>query len=113
MVERAYFTAEEISSCTSKEQLTALLSQAANMEVLYRTFKEYGLNASGLGFCTNEKLAGYLAGELLILRKKKLLRRKVSLIDRISGALRRKSEEMVLSFSGATLAGMMVFMLVL
>ena len=111
MVERTYFTAEEISVCTSKEQLTALLSQAASKEVLYRTFKEYGLNSSGLEFCTKEKLASYLAGELLILRKKKPLHRKSGLIDRISGALRRKSEEIALSFSGATLAGMMVFML--
>ena len=111
MVERTYFTAEEISACTSKEQLTGLLSQAPSREVLIRTFREYGLHVAGLEFCTQEKLAGYLAGELLMLREKKPLRRKSGLIDRISGALRRKSEELVLSFSGATLAGMMVFML--
>ena len=111
MVERTYFTAEEISACTSKEQLTALLSQAANREVLYRTFKEYGLNTLGLEFCTKEKLADYLAGELLILWKKKPQCREIGLIDRMSRALRHKSEEMVLSFSGATLAGMMMFML--
>ena len=111
MVERTYFTAEEISACTSKEQLTALLSQAASREVLYRTFKEYGLNSSGLELCNKERLAVYLAGELLILRKKKPLSRRIGLINRISGALRRKSEDIALSFSGATLAGMMVFML--
>ena len=111
MVERTYFTAEEISACTSKEQLTGLLSQAPSREVLTRTFRAFRLHFAGLEFCTKEKLAGYLAGELLILRKKKPLRRRIGLIDRISGALRHKSEEMVLSFSGATLAGMMMFML--
>ena len=111
MVARTYFTAEEISTCTSREQLTDLFSQAANKEVLTRTFRAFGLYVAGLELCTQEKIAGYLAGELLILRKKKPLRRRIGLIDRIAGAFRRKSEEMVLSFSGATLAGMMVFML--
>lgn len=111
MVTRTYFTSEEISACTNREQLTDLFSHAANKEALTRTFRAFGVNIAGLEFCTQEKLAGYLAGELLILRKKKPLSRRIGLIDRISGALRHKSEEMVLSFSGAILAGMMMFML--
>ena len=113
MVKKACFCAEEISACTNKEELTVLLRQAESREVLYELFREYGLNYSGLELCTKEKLAEYLAGELLLLRQRKPLRQRVSLIDRLAGVLRRKSEGMVLSFSGATLAGMMVFMLVL
>ena len=111
MKTRTYFTTEEISACTNREQLTDLFCQAANKEVLTRTFRAFGLHVAGFEFCTKEKLAGYLAGELSIIRRKKPLHRKSGLIDRISGALRRESEELVLSFSGATLAGMMVFML--
>ena len=111
MVDRAYFATEEISACTSREQLTALFSQAASREMLVRTAKTYGLNVSGLEFCTKEKLAGYLAGEFLILRQKKSLRRKVSLLERLGGFIERKCEDIVLSLSGATLTGMMIFML--
>ena len=100
------FTTEEISACTSKEQLTNLLRQAANREVLYRAFREYGIRYAWLQFCTQEKLAEYLANELLMLMQRKALRRKVRLIDRLS-------EYATLSLSGATLAGMMIFMLVL
>ena len=111
MVEKVCFSAEEISACTTKEELAAVLRRASSRKVLYEVFREYGLSFSGLEFCTKEKLAEYLAGELLLLQKKKPLRQSVSLIDRLAEALMRKSEEMVLSFSGATLAGMMVFML--
>ena len=111
MVEKAYFSAEEISACTTKEDLTALLRQASSREALCKVFREYGLSYSGLELCPKAKLAEYLAGELLLLRQRKPLRRRESLIDRLAGVLRRKSEGMVLSFSGATLAGMMVFML--
>ena len=111
MVERICFTAEEISACTSREQLTELFTQAASKKILARTAKTYGLNISGLEFCTKEKLAGYLAGEFLILRQKKPLRRKVSLLDRLGGFIERKYEDIALSLSGATLAGMMIFML--
>ena len=111
MVERKYFTTEEISACINREQLTALFSQAASREILVRTAKTYGLNVSGLEFCTKEKLAGYLAGEFLILRQKKSLRRKVSLLERLGGFIERKCEDIVLSLSGATLTGMMIFML--
>ena len=103
---RKLFTTEEILTCTSKEQLIALLNQAANREVLYRTFREYGLSYTWLKFCTQEKLAEYLAIELLMLMQKKTLRRKERLIDRLS-------DYATLSLSGATLAGMMIFMLVL
>lgn len=108
---KEYFTAEEISACASKEQLTEMLSQAVGREILARIAKTYGLNISGLEFCTKEKLAGYLAGEFMILRKKKPLRRKVSLLDRLGGFIERKCEDIALSLSGAILAGMMIFML--
>ncbi len=110
---KTVFTIEEISACTSREQLTELLQQAANREALISVFREYGIVYAGLEFCTKEKLAGYLAGELLMLRKVKPLRRKIGLFKRIVGVLERKSEDIALSFSGAVLAGMMVFMLVL
>ena len=100
------FSSEEISTCKTQEQLKALLNRAASREVLYRTFSEFGLTYAGLQFCTKEKLACYLASELLILMKRKPLRRKVRLIDKLS-------EGIALSFSGATLAGMMIFMLML
>ena len=105
------FGVEEISSCPTKEALTELLSQAASREVLNRTFREFGLSPAGLQFCPTEKLAWYLASELMMLRKRKPFSRKVRLVDRISRALRDKVEDMMLSISGATLAGMMVFML--
>ena len=108
---KEYFTAEEISACASKEQLTGLFNQAASRKILERTAKEYGLNILGLEFCTKEKLASYLAGEFLILRQKKTLRRKVSLLERLGGFIDRKCEDIALSLSGATLAGMMMFML--
>ena len=111
MVERAYFTAEEISACTGRKQLTELFSQAASREILARTAKTYGLNVSGLEFCNKEKLAGYLSVEFLILREKNPLRPNVSLFSRIAGALERKCEDIALSLSGATLVGMMIFML--
>ena len=105
------FTAEEISACTSREQLTELFSHAANKEALARIFRAFGLNVAGLEFCTKEKLAGYLAGELWILRQRNPLRQKVSLLSRLAGALERKCEDMALSLSGAALAGIMVFIL--
>ena len=108
---KEYFTAEEISACASKEQLTGLFNQAASRKILERTAKEYGLNISGLEFCTKEKLAGYLAGEFMILQQKKHLRPKVSLFNKLAEALERKCEDIALSLSGATLAGMMMFML--
>ena len=113
MVTRECFTTEEISACTSKEQLTELFCQALSRKILMRTAKEYGLNISGLEFCSKEKLAGYLAGEFLILRQKKPLRRQIGLFSRLAGALEHKCVDMALSLSGATLAGMMIFMLVL
>ncbi len=111
-VRKTVFTTEEISACTNKEQWTELFMQAANREVLTQEFREFGINYAGLEFCTTRKLAEYLAGELLMLRHQNRLRRKVGLFERISDTLKRKSEDIALSFSGATLAGMMVFMLV-
>lgn len=111
MVEKTCFTSEEISVCTSREQLTELFRQTASREILTRTAREFGLNISGLEFCTKKKLAGYLAGEFMILRQKKPLCRKVSLIVRLAEALERKCEDIALSLSGAALAGMMMFML--
>ncbi len=110
---KTVFTCEEISACTSKAQLTELLQQAANREVLTQTFRAFGIRYAGLEFCTKEELAGYLAGELWLLRKVKALRPKVSLIERLTGAIERRCEDIALSISGATLAGMIVFMLVL
>ena len=103
---RFSFTTEEILSCTNEEQLTALLRQACNREVLYRTYREYGLSYTRLKFCTQEKLAEYLSNELLMLKRKKALRRRESVIDRLS-------EYATLSLSGATLSGMMILMFVL
>lgn len=108
---KTFFAPEEISACTSREQLTELFSHAANKEALARIFRAFGLNAAGLEFCTKEKLVVYLAGELWILRQRKVLRPKVSLFSRLAGALERKCEDMALSLSGAALAGIMVFML--
>ena len=111
MVERKYFTTEEISACINREQLTDLFRQSASREILMKTARGYGLNVSGLEFCTKEKLACYLAGEFLILRQKKPLRRKVSMLEKLGGFIERKCEDITLSLSGATLAGMMIFML--
>lgn len=107
---KASFTIEEISACTNKEQLTALLLQAENREVLLRTFREYGLTCAGFEFCTKEKLADYLAGELMILQKVKPLHRKIRLFNRIADAVKRKSEDIALSFSAAALAGMIALL---
>ena len=111
MVNRTHLTAEEISACISREQLTELFRQAASREILVRTAKTYGLNVSGLEFCTKEKLAGYLAGEFLILQQKKPLHRKVSMLERLGEFIERKCKDIALLLSGATLAGMMMFML--
>ncbi len=113
---KTVFTSEEVAAyakrCITRYQLTMFLRQAANREVLIRIFRDFGIRYAGLEFCTTRKLAEYLAGELLMLRHQKRLRRKVGLFERIADAVKRKSEDIALSFSGATLAGMMVFMLV-
>ncbi|MBQ7215786.1 MAG: hypothetical protein IJS39_07350 [Synergistaceae bacterium] len=111
------FTIEEViayaNRCITRYQLTMFLRQAANREVLIRIFREFEIRYAGLEFCTTRKLAEYLAGELLMLRHQNRLHRKVGLLERIADVIDHRCEDIALSFSGATLAGMMIFMLVL
>ncbi len=104
---------KKVLACTNREQLTSLLMQAESREELYGLAREFGITYAWVHFWSDRKLIEYLADELLIRKQNKTLRRKAGIFRRLSEVLDSKIKDIELTLSGATLAGMMIFMLVL